>query len=319
MPGFLNNPRILDVTDEYVKAYDIEIPIKIHNKKEKYTYLTVSNRSNWDVIGWGDISDGQCRFKKVGINTVFLPVLLHQSGQEPVNYPFRVSTAGSIKFIKPDLKNTREVVLTHKYPILSPIIGHLNKMVDGKFQFANNSDFSDSITIHRIRETPSDYYNEVNLDKTKSYRYVRYIGPKGAQCNVAEIEFYDENGKNLVNGTPISSHRNFPGDQAFDGDLLTYYKGWWKIGWVGLDFGKPVRISKIRYVPRNGKNHVMPNHRYELFYWDNKWISLGQKVPSDPELVFNNVPSSCLLLLKNHTEGKEERIFTYEDEEQVWW
>ncbi len=30
-------------------------------------------------------------------------------------------------------------------------------------------------------------------------------------------------------------------------------------------------------------------------------------------------PKGALLWLKNHTQGKEERIFTYEDGKQVWW
>ena len=33
----------------------------------------------------------------------------------------------------------------------------------------------------------------------------------------------------------------------------------------------------------------------------------------------DNVPTNALLLLRNHTKGKEERIFTYEGGEQVWW
>ena len=36
-------------------------------------------------------------------------------------------------------------------------------------------------------------------------------------------------------------------------------------------------------------------------------------------LYVDNVPTNALLLLRNHTKGKEERIFTYENGEQVWW
>ena len=37
------------------------------------------------------------------------------------------------------------------------------------------------------------------------------------------------------------------------------------------------------------------------------------------ELVYENVPGNALYLLKNRTKGKEERIFTYENDRQVWW
>ena len=36
-------------------------------------------------------------------------------------------------------------------------------------------------------------------------------------------------------------------------------------------------------------------------------------------LEYFNAPSNALFLLKNQTKGKEERIFTYEEEKQVWW
>jgi len=36
-------------------------------------------------------------------------------------------------------------------------------------------------------------------------------------------------------------------------------------------------------------------------------------------LQYDNVPENSLLLLRNHTKGREERIFTYENGKQVWW
>lgn len=36
-------------------------------------------------------------------------------------------------------------------------------------------------------------------------------------------------------------------------------------------------------------------------------------------LVYVEVPKNALLWLHNHTQGKEERIFTYESGKQIWW
>jgi hypothetical protein len=59
---------------------------------------------------------------------------------------------------------------------------------------------------------------------------------------------------------------------------------------------------------------------YELFYWDDKWISLGkQKAKGDP-LYFINVPSNVLYWLVAEISRKEERIFTIDNNgKQVWW
>lgn len=59
---------------------------------------------------------------------------------------------------------------------------------------------------------------------------------------------------------------------------------------------------------------------YELFYCDKgDWHSLGIMTAESGELVYENVPGNALYLLKNRTKGKEERIFTYENDRQVWW
>ena len=60
---------------------------------------------------------------------------------------------------------------------------------------------------------------------------------------------------------------------------------------------------------------------YELFCCrDGEFVSLGQRIGDRThELRYEEVPGNALLLLKNHSKGKDERIFTYEDGRQVWW
>ena len=109
-------------------------------------------------------------------------------------------------------------------------------------------------------------------------------------------------------------------EAAFDGDLLTFFDSALPAGgWVGMDFGHPVDIEKIIYTPRGDGNTIGIGDEYELFYWNMKWISLGRKFAVDNKLHYDDVPKGALLWLKNHTQGKEERIFTYEDGKQVWW
>ena len=37
--------------------------------------------------------------------------------------------------------------------------------------------------------------------------------------------------------------------------------------WVGMDFGEPVNIEKIIYIPRSDGNTIEIGDDYELFYW----------------------------------------------------
>jgi hypothetical protein len=46
---------------------------------------------------------------------------------------------------------------------------------------------------------------------------------------------------------------------------------------------------------------------------------IRQEGHSDYTIVYTNVPKGALLNIHNHTRGKENRPFTYENGKQVWW
>jgi len=58
---------------------------------------------------------------------------------------------------------------------------------------------------------------------------------------------------------------------------------------------------------------------YELFYWDHEWVSAGTRIAADGPLVFDHVPAGALYWLVEEDSRREERIFTYESNAQVWW
>jgi len=59
---------------------------------------------------------------------------------------------------------------------------------------------------------------------------------------------------------------------------------------------------------------------YELFYFDlDGWRSLGVQEGNNFFLEYDNVPKNALYWLRNLTTGVEERIFTYSDEQVVFW
>lgn len=70
---------------------------------------------------------------------------------------------------------------------------------------------------------------------------------------------------------------------------------------------------------RNDDNNIRVGDEYELFYWDMNWASSGKQIATDFTLTFNAVPQNALLLLRNHTRGKDERIFLYKNDRQIWY
>lgn len=63
------------------------------------------------------------------------------------------------------------------------------------FQGANKADFTDAVPIYMVTERGRlgvmDY---ADVECSRGFRYVRYVGPSGSRCNVADIEFYGHAG-----------------------------------------------------------------------------------------------------------------------------
>ena len=195
-------------------------------------------------------------------------------------------------------------------------------MPGGVFEGSNEPDFNRRDTLQMIYDKPLRLYTAVTVTDTAAYRYVRYYGPRNGYCNVSEISFYDDGGQRLEGipfGTLGGSDDRHGYASAFDGSTLTSVDYIEPEGcWVGLDFGRPVRLSKIVYSPRNYDNYVREGNRYELFYCDKVWKSAGTVTAASDSILFSDVPEGVLYLLKNHSGGVQERAFAYRDGRQYW-
>lgn len=70
-----------------------------------------------------------------------------------------------------------------------------DRVILGVFEGANSPDFMDALPLYLITEKGKIgqmSYADVNC--SKGFRYVRYIGPSNARCNIAELEFYGHEG-----------------------------------------------------------------------------------------------------------------------------
>ena len=77
----------------------------------------------------------------------------------------------------------------------APRANFSKRMVLGVFEGANKPDFSDAIPFHVIKEEPEyDTLTFDDVDCTRGFRYVRYIGPDDARTNVSELRFYGQQG-----------------------------------------------------------------------------------------------------------------------------
>jgi hypothetical protein len=217
------------------------------------------------------------------------------------------------------------MVLSRKYQN-SLVEGHCKEMVGGRFQASDNRDFTNAVDLFVIQDKPESSYQIVNVQTEKPYKYFRYLAPTESIGTISELEVYEEGTGNKLLGEIIGTEQDLidiSNEKAFDGDPLTSFRKYGELDevWVGLKFDSPKKIEKIVYLPGNDDNCIRDGELYELFYWNNKWVSLDKQLGSSEtyKLKYENVPTNTLYLLRNLTKGKEERVFTYEKGKQVWW
>jgi hypothetical protein len=240
----------------------------------------------------------------------------------PFGEPFVIKGDGTVQTIQRNEKKRTTLQLLRKYPFMGEEDFFNARMSGGRFQGANLPDFSDAVTFYKFEGLTNGNWYEVPVTDEGTYRYLRYIGPRGSHCNINELEFYDTDGKKL-SGTIIGTEgESWAGkEKVFDGDILTGFSAVSPDGhWVGLKLSTPRQVSKFKFIPRNDGNCIEIGDEYELVYWkEGDWVSLGIQVATHNVLTFKDMPSGGLYVLHDKTKGHEERIFTYEKGKQVWW
>jgi len=64
------------------------------------------------------------------------------------------------------------------------------RMIRGRFQGSNKSDFSEAVDLFTVTGIPkAGTLTTVNVHTTAHFRYLRYLSPDGGSANVAEIVF----------------------------------------------------------------------------------------------------------------------------------
>ena len=70
------------------------------------------------------------------------------------------------------------------------------RMLLALFEGANSPDFLDAVPLYLIDEEGTiGQMNYAKVNVTRGFRYVRYVGPADARCNVAEVAFYGHAGE----------------------------------------------------------------------------------------------------------------------------
>ena len=330
IPDFFNTAYLEDITDKYIECSDVKIHIdrKYSVKKVAYLCCYVPETYSWTPVAWGKFnSDNTVLFRKMGKNIIYMPCYFEHNEVYPISSPFLLTSEGEIQYLDAQEEKEPKVILYSKVPYRSLFLYCAQDMLNCKFKLANDNGMSDTITIHTITNIPY-YKQEITIDNAPESRYAIYDFTGSNHGFIAELEFYglDENGHEIkLTGSLIGNPGVYGSsiEEINDGEPVSCFicDKSCAMNYVGFDFGKPRKITRIVYLPRNDDNGIVAGELYELFYWRNgQWESLGQKKGrNDKTLIYENVPKNALMRLHNVTIGNGNRIFIYKNGKQIFY
>ena len=323
LPSLAPYRFLKDVTDEYRPVSNIIIPVFKNAQNHEVAGIAAFDRSDWNVIGLGEVKNGKAYFDKLGRGVVYLVYTYDGTKFRPGSYPFILHYDGDIQMLIPDTVSSASVELRRKYFKTEHVAKMENRIRGGRIEASDSANFKNPVKLFEF--TDMNYPDLIPIRINKPYRYWRFRGADSSYCSINELHFYERGKNTILKGRIIGTKEALDSlrciGNVFDGDWLTgfdYIRA--NGGWVGLDFGKPVFIESVRCVPRSDDNAIHFGDTYELKYWGKDgWVSLGIQKAESGVLYCESVPPNALLILHNHTRGTEERIFTWEDDKQKWW
>jgi len=313
LPPLFSNPFIKDVTTEYAKTKDISVKIN-HNNKSKFAYLCVFNK-DWQPVAATKIHGHKACFNNVGLGVLYLVVSYDDGNVVPISKPIFVDVKGNMSEIKADKSVKETVHITRKYPAFRHIFKICDKL--GSFSMLSSNHPYDDYTL--VGNTPKDelFSGVLYPNKANENRYWKLSHEGVDTCFLAEIYFHEAITDTLIIPVILKECNDLYGNPSanlMDSKLLTYYAVQEGAEDVVFDFHRPVSIGRITYIKRGDGNNIRHGDEYELSYWEDGWVLVGEQVARDISLDFKDVPKGALLYIKCTNRGRQNRIFTYNDE-----
>ena len=334
VPEYLLYPDELDVTHQYGETFDIEIDCDYPyqgKEKKKHGVICVFDNEKWIPVYWGINKQNKMYFKNMMPDVCYLAAYYENGKIIPASIPFILEKDGMIKKLSIHTQGRANMTLKRKYPRFARMELFAMNLRRSQVQGANEPEFKNQTLLFDVAQTPHDV-NEMIVNNPRKFRYIRWKIVDYRTGDLAEVEFYGKRSLNapeerlyekLIGCPAVTPDQLHPFTHAMDGDPNTFFgKPKNELGYVGLDLGKGNEhyITRVRFYPRSDTNYILLGDTYELCYWENDgWKSAGIQRAGTHELTFKDVPQGTFYILHDLTKGKEERIFTYENDEQIWW
>lgn len=317
-----DKPGDEDVTSLYSKTITIKYD-KRQFKNDTPSLNIFNSAKSWAPVQ-RPISAGQCYiWNNVGTNVVYIIGVWKNNQLTETTAPFFVKENKQIESFIPAENSLITGTLLRKYGLASKRnlqkLDWLTNLNGFKILASNDSDFKSNTLLYTIRNLGSYQLQRTNeIGSFKRYRYIKLLGGAKPSYLSRLIFFNDKHDTIRLKCIDHWATGVFHGSvrDLFDNSTETYFGG----GNLSARFSVPSRaaIISLEFQARTDDNQIRLGDKYELYFWQNGWRSLGKKTASDTVLIYNDIPEKSLLLLKDLTRGAEVHVFTVRNKKQEW-
>lgn len=329
IPPLFKNPWMKDVSDQYFRTTDVvvdlteEIPQGIN-----YCYLCVFDHRKWIPVQWGKVEkNSKVTFPKMGRDIIYLPAYYQHDSIIPAAQPFLLRQDGTCeKFACKDTEMTIVSRIVKPYLDKDQIAAE-KRWLSGSSLIGYNHPSEQGELLYTWGNSFDMWNNDVAIVTKRPYRYIRLISPSDSIA-LCELSFFKALGKQLtrihpvkVSGAPVGLHSFEQLAMVSDHLSATGFRGIYpndtcRQKGITFDLGTPSLINSIYYVPYT-ESKMNKEFDFELFYWNNKWISVGTVVGTDRFITFKEVPAGTIYRIKKRYIA--EQIFTYKGGIVEWY
>lgn len=324
IPLLFHNPFMKDVSSQYFKATDIEVQVTAPIPEGmQYCYLCVFGAKQWHPVQWGKLkANGKVVFKDMGRDIIYLPMFYRNGLLTPAAPAFLLTQDGRCKKALCSEKKMSVTVGSYTSYLYPEEIAEAKKMLLGAYLLGcNELNVGPVDTLACLTDTMDVWQNDIIMNNSKSYRYVRLSVPSDS-LGLCEMLFYEQDeGEVPITGVtvsgdllPLNSFENM--EMMADHLSATGFMGRFKKkrgGWnsVCFDLQGAYPLAKISYIPYT-KHYLYKDANVDLYYWDNAWVLAGRaKGDGENCITFDDIPEGTFYRAK--LEGTNDRIFTYEE------
>ncbi|MEY8609662.1 transglutaminase domain-containing protein [Parabacteroides segnis] len=322
VPLLFRNIFMEDVSSSYFDAVDIEIDVPdsiIRN--DKYCYLCVYQRNNWEPIQWGFIEkNNKVSFKKMGKEIVYITAFYEKQKIQSFGEPFYIDNNGCHKILR--CKSEKKNITIRSYTPQIKMEDRISSRKNLEYTYitASNSLHGKQDTIYYLTDSIDVWFNQIHLSNEKLYRYFQFHIPHDT-LGLCEVIYYEKGSSAPVSDVKvIADVKKIKQKEELvdicDGLSATGFKGIFKQNsdlknTVIFDLGKDLNISSIVYIPYT-KSSLNNNKLFELQYFKNGiWVSADKIQGNNNHITFKNIPTGTIYRIKR--DSIAERIFMYED------